>query len=53
MPNFHVTMSKMVGVRSVALTGADDRTIGRPAYWEKIKEMDTELTAPIGHLVYL
>ena len=40
----------MVGIRFVALTGADDRVTGGPAYWEKIEEMDTELTGVIEDL---
>ena len=43
-------MSNMVGARFVALTGADDSTTGGPAYWEKIEEMDTELTEVIEDL---
>ena len=31
----------------IALTGADDRTTGGPAYWEKLEEMDMELTEVI------
>ena len=34
----------------IALTGADDRTTGGPAYREEIEEMDTELTEAIEDL---
>ena len=43
-------MSKMVGICFVDSRAADDRTTGGPAYWEKIEEMDTELTEVIEDL---